>query len=291
MKKWYMMCLAASAMALTAQENILKNGDFEKVKNGIFESWGYNRKIDKYHFVDSEVKHSGQYSLRFENVDTYDAFTNAGSPIANLKEDLLLRGWVKYENLSTANIDGKSHLLPFIGIWTNNANGTNNVNFSGLKLAAGSRDWFYFEKLFSAAAIQDVIARKPHDQRPASWSLRINIANQPGKIWFDDLELIRIPKDTFTAKLNATEFTADTAKAQLEINAAANSGSVTLAITDANQKKVQEKTIPVTGTLIKTEVDLTALAPGRYKLTLTPSGFEAKPVTIDFGKSAGIFDE
>ena len=107
--------------------------------------------------------------------------------IADLQNDLLIRGWCKYEGV--ANATGKEC---FIGIWTTLANGKNSRTFAMIKVPKGSGDWFYFEEVLKVDTLKAVCAKvKPE---PSECAFRINIYKEPGWVWIDDVEIIPLEK-------------------------------------------------------------------------------------------------
>lgn len=170
-----------------AARNLVKNGGFETVNvaKKWLPDWG---KMSANVIRDTEVKHSGAASLKIGGVPQSYAsvYFNLGA-IANLKNDLLIRGWCKHEN-----VDDDKNARCFIGIWTNTADGKNSRTFPMIKVPAGSGDWFYFEEVLKVEALKAVCAKiKPE---PVTCSFRINIYKQSGWVWLDDIEIIPLEK-------------------------------------------------------------------------------------------------
>ena len=91
-------------------KNLLKNGGFEEFianKNWIT-FWG---KCSDSVVRDTTVKHSGEASLKIGNVPGgYSSVVFYMGNIADLKNDILVRGWVKSENIAGAKSTMQSFL-------------------------------------------------------------------------------------------------------------------------------------------------------------------------------------
>ena len=165
--------------------NLLKNGGFETVNAAKkwLPDWG---KMTANVIQDKEVKHSGEASLKIGGVPQSFASVNFRlGKIAELQNDLLIRGWCKYEKIENPK-------ECFIGIWTSLENGKNSRKFALVPIPEGSGDWFYFEEVLKADALKAACAKiKPE---PVNCAFRINIYKEPGWVWLDDVEIIPLEK-------------------------------------------------------------------------------------------------
>ena len=165
--------------------NLVKNGGFETVDaaKNFLPDWG---KLTANVIRDENVKHSGEASIKVGGVP--QGYTSASfrlGAIADLQNDLLIRGWCKYEGIENAK-------GCFIGIWTNTAEGKNSRTFALVTVPEGSGDWFYFEKVLKVDELKEACAKiKPE---PVSCAFRINIYKQLGWVWLDDVEIIPLEK-------------------------------------------------------------------------------------------------
>ena len=168
--------------------NLLKNGGFETVlaaKQWLPE-WG---KMSASVIQDKEVKHSGAASLKIGGVpQSYASVYFRLGPLADLKNDLLIRGFCKYENVDRS-VKGADC---FIGIWTTTAAGKNSRKFAMVKVPDGSGDWFCFEEVLKVDALKAACAKT--DPPAVNAAFRINIYKQPGWVWLDDIEIIPLEK-------------------------------------------------------------------------------------------------
>lgn len=168
-------------------KNMLKNSGFEDfiVSKNWITNWG---KCSDNVILDKTVKHSGASSLKIGNVPAgYAAVAHHLGNIADLKNDLLIRGWIKSENIT-----GSKKSMPFIGLWCYTAQRKNSRTVKLFNIPAGSSDWKYFETVLKLEDFKDLCAKsKP---APATFSFRINIYLQGGWIWVDDLEVIPLEK-------------------------------------------------------------------------------------------------
>ncbi|MBE6367053.1 MAG: hypothetical protein E7052_03990 [Lentisphaerae bacterium] len=173
--------------AVDPQANIASNGTFETFWAGRnhLPYWG---KTSPNVLQDKTIKHSGNASLKIGNVEKgYASAAFKLGKIADLKDDLLIRGYCKYENISN---DPKAS--PFIGIWTYTDKNRNSRTFPMVKVPAGSGDWFYFEKVLKVDALK--AAAQAAAPQAVTCALRINMYLQPGWIWLDDIEIIPLKK-------------------------------------------------------------------------------------------------
>lgn len=168
-------------------KNMLKNSGFENFiadKNWIT-NWG---KCSDSVLLDKEIKHSGESSLKIGNIPAgYASVAFYMGNIADLKNDLLVRGWVKSENIT-----GPQKALPFIGVWCYTAQKKNSRSVNLFNIPAGSCDWKYFETVLKLEDFKKLCSKnKPV---PVTYAFRINLYLQSGWIWVDDLEVIPLEK-------------------------------------------------------------------------------------------------
>jgi hypothetical protein len=167
-------------------KNLVKNGGFETcwTAKKVLPYWG---NVSENAFQDKTVKHSGNASLKIGNVPkSYVAMAFNLGKIESLQNDLLIRGWCKYENIENSK-------ECFIGIWTSLANGRNSRKFALITIPKGSGNWFYFEEVLKVDALKAACANiKP--EPPVSCSFRINIYKDSGWLWLDDIEIIPLEK-------------------------------------------------------------------------------------------------
>ncbi len=169
-------------------KNLVRNGSFEKNQPKWIDGWG---KTNANCNVDKMEKHSGSYSLKIGNVTKGYAYLSSGlGKIADLQHDLLIRGWCKYEGLE--NTGGSQ--LPFIGIWTSTKNGRNSYTIPVASLYPGNREWTRFETVVHVDELKRKVLRYPKEKRPYTLAFRINVANQPGYVWLDDVEVLPLEK-------------------------------------------------------------------------------------------------
>ena len=167
-------------------KNLLKNGGFEKYSAKWIDQWG---KISPKCGVDTEVKHTGRASLRVGEVEKGYTFARVNlGKIEEMKHDLLIRGWVKYQNIA-----GDSQFMkPVLGLWTLTAQERNSYYLPIMEFFDGSYDWHYFETVVQIEDFKKACRRHPNP--PASVQFRINLCRQPGVVWLDDLEVIPLEK-------------------------------------------------------------------------------------------------
>ncbi len=285
--QWAVAALVIAAGIVSGGENLLKNPGFEQVRGNQFSHWANSHRNQKvtFHAADSEIKHSGKYSLRLGNLaNRYQSFQQGYGAPSKLKKDLVIRGWCKYKDLSKETVNGRTYGLPLIGIWTTTPKGNGPFQINACPFEAGSRDWFRFEYTVKASEVQKRIAALPAASRPTSLAFRINVYNQPGTIWVDDLEMFEVEPAAFTAKLSALEFTSDNKTVTLETE---SSKPLQAELLDGKGKKLMTRSIAVGNK--KTDFSIENLAVGSYVVRVTAD--QADPVEIKFVKSASAFDE
>lgn len=202
MKNKLIACFAAAVFAVTLTaadlsaykpvdptKNILKNGGFESANIGVgrIDLWG---KMSPSKTLDGVIKRSGRYSLKIGNVpQSYAAIYYTLGIIEKLDNDLLIRGWYRYENIDIP----KKISAPFIGIWTNNKQGGNSKSFKLVDVPAGSNaEWTQFEVVLKADLFKAECAKV--NPAPYSFAFRINQYMQSGWLWLDDIEIIPLEK-------------------------------------------------------------------------------------------------
>lgn len=294
MKKTYLIsavCLAA-ALCSAADANLLKDGGFERPrgKNLTGFDWVHPSK-QKFYSIDSTVKHSGKNSLKISNVTgTYLPITSNHIKIENFKKPLKISGWAKYENLQTTTSTGKRYGLPFIGIWGMNKAGRNSLAISAANFKAGSGDWFYFERIYTPDEIKRRSAHLTGQNALAGFTFRINIANQPGTVWFDDLSYSWVEPEAIKAFLPVKDVSADSIKLELTISDAVKAGKVTIAVDGKDVLANQAVKVGKNSFTVK----LDGVKDGKHKMTVKPvAGFDAavKNIDIDFSKQPDAFAE
>lgn len=169
------LCLATSA------ENLLKNGDFESTGIGnTLPGW---QLLSQPNFeLDAQTVKSGKYSLKLlPKTDGYYALSNIGGKLADFPDEIIVRGYVKTENLKARSL--------FAGIFTYDEKWGNSLTFPAFKPTPGNSDWTFFEKKITKQEILTAATGKPADKQPVYWNFRINIINNPGTVWLDALEM------------------------------------------------------------------------------------------------------
>lgn len=167
-------------------KNLLKNGGFEKYRGHWMEQWG---KSQPNCGIDTEVKHSGKASLRIGDMeDSYiSAKVNLGK-IEDLKNDLLIRGWVKYKDIAV----GPKLMPPILALWSVTETGRNSYYTRLMEFYPGSSDWQYFETVVDIEKFKKACRRHPNP--PDTVQFRAGLYHQPGTFWVDDLEIIPLEK-------------------------------------------------------------------------------------------------
>lgn len=290
--------LLFGCLACTAQ-NLLVNGDFEQCKGNNLIGWDQTFSGKQaFYEVDPQIRHSGKYSLRVGPImKAFIPFVQFGSKIEAFQDDYLVRGWVRYENLQTISEDGIRCALPFIGFWTHGPAG-NGFTVPVMGFTAGSKDWTYFEKTVKAEEIRDKYLRVPDGKRPQNISFRINVSNQLGKVWFDDLEIIKVERQVLNVSLSGKELSD---VFDIDVFLQARQGTfedgkteVSVVLTDEAGKEHGKKNIAINGKKQTVRFDISNLKQGKYTVSVTPlSGFKHKfsPIQNEFRKIAGAFDE
>lgn len=287
----------AAVAALTAAgsvygANLLTNGGFENCRGKDIRGfdWMHSSK-HKFYEVDTTVKHSGKNSLKVGNiVGNYIAFTTQFITLDKFTKPLMIRGWAKYENLKTRDANGKLYGLPFIGIWGTNMAGRNSQSINVGCFKEGSRDWFYFERVFTPEEFKKRSAHLVGDKAVRGFAFRINVANQPGTVWFDDLEYLWIEPEAVKASLPVKDVTENSIKLELTVSDSVKDGKVTIAV---DNKDVLKDQVVKTGKNTLT-VNLDGVADGKHKMTIKPvAGFAAdvKAIELDFTKQPDAFAE
>ncbi len=279
---------------LLGAENLLSNPGFEEVTaQGHPASWGLSGLSD-HRSLDDTTSHSGKYSLKFSNAGSpHSGCLQRFGDIANLQDDYVFRGWVKYEGLSNAIVGLQQDAVPFVGIWTSVAGGGNSIRFNAFELPPGDSDWRYFEKVFRAKELWARIGSLKPEKRPQTWAFAIRIYRQPGTIWFDDLEFSRLLKpDRLEGKLSSSVYSTDSPQAILTIQAITATGAEALAATDIAVKielssesakaphAVQD--IILGATPIKVALPLHGLREGQYRVTMRATSGDFQPCELTF---------
>ena len=109
--------------------------------------------------------------------------------IEDLKHDLLIRGWYKYENIRA------DQGLSFIGLQPFDVRGydTTSYRVSVAEIFNGSNDWRYFERVIDVDELKKKTAKiKPLPGYRVSFD--VHLWHQPGTVWVDDLEILPLEK-------------------------------------------------------------------------------------------------
>ena len=88
----------------------------------------------------------------------------------------------------------EGYKLPFLGIWTSTAKYRNSYVKPLVTFYPNSRDWQYFEEIVEMDEIREKMKNLPAARRPHTMAFRLNLANQPGTVWLDDIEIIPLKK-------------------------------------------------------------------------------------------------
>ena len=167
-------------------KNLLKNGGFEKYRGTWMEQWG--RSLPNCG-IDTEVKHSGKASLRIRDLEKSYASAKADlGKFEDLKNDLLIRGWVKYKDIAI----GPKLMTPILALWAVTETGRNGYAMQLKEFYPGSRDWHYFETIVNMEDFKKACLR--HPKHPHTIQFRAGLFHQPGTFWVDDLEIIPLEK-------------------------------------------------------------------------------------------------
>lgn len=169
-------------------QNLLKNGSFESYSGTRLHHIG---NLDKHIKIDTNDKKHGKASLRLEGKSDANVkiMVHLGK-IADMKNDLLVRGWYKYENM----ILGGSYGTPFIGLWPTAANGSNtSYSHRFVEIYNGSADWKYFETIVEIDKLKKAAA-KSTPFPGANLNLRVGVYKQPGTLMIDNIEIIPLEK-------------------------------------------------------------------------------------------------
>ncbi|MFA6725052.1 MAG: hypothetical protein WCS95_10295 [Lentisphaeria bacterium] len=275
---------------------MLRNAGFEESKDGIFPlHWGVNGAERNRCVIDSEVCHGGRQSLRVGPVESYIACQQGFGDISGLDADYKLSGWVKYESISDETLDFKTRGMPFIGIWTSGKSG-NNLTFNALSLPPGTHDWQYFEKVFSYKEIEKLISRQNFARRPTRWALRINMLNQPGQVWFDDLSFVRLEnKMRLKLKLDSKQYIRNNKNALVQVQLAHGSGAeqynLKLAVTNSATKLIWQHALPWHGEELTLSIPSKSWPTGSYRLNCGIDSETVPEAEIEFAIVADPFDE
>ena len=169
--------------SVDAKNNLVKNPGFELGNGSWIANWGRGNENCMY---DTAVKHSGNASLKIGNKTDGSVFVGSNlMDIKDLKHDLLVRGWYKYEGMTDAN-------HPFIGLWTLTKEGKNGFSKPLATFYPGNYDWQKFETVVCAEDLKRAIARSKVDVDRLTFRIWVN--RQPGWLWVDDVEVIPLEK-------------------------------------------------------------------------------------------------
>ncbi len=167
-------------------KNLLRNGGFEKFKGTWMDHWG--KSLPKCG-IDTEVKHSGKASLRVMDMEKGSLTAKAYlGKLDEMKNDLLIRGWVKYKDIAS----GPKLYKPILNLWTVDAKGRNSYTMPLMEFFCDSYDWHSFETIVNIEDFKRACRRNP--VKAHTVQLRIGLFHQPGTIWADDLEVIPLER-------------------------------------------------------------------------------------------------
>lgn len=294
MKKLTLLTAAAlmSVAGSAYSQNLLTNGDFEKCKGSYVTGFDWLPAAkQKFYTVDSTVKHTGKYSLKISNViGTFLPFTTCSTPVAKITKPLMIRGWAKYEGLKRRSADGKNYGMPFVGLWGSNKAGRNSLTIGIDCFKEGDRDWFQFERIFTPEEIKKRSAHLVGDKALNAMAFRINIANQPGTIWFDSLEMFWVEPDAFTVKLPVKDVSENSMQIEISVSEAVKVGLIDIDIDGKNV--IKDQAVKSGKTVVTVKLD--GVADGKHKLTVKPAaGFAAdvKSAEVEFSKQPDAFAE
>jgi hypothetical protein len=268
-----LVCLQLSFVM--AAENLLKNPDFEEVlSNQLPAGWSISNNAGADVALDDQIFHSGSRSLRISGVTGYVSCQQSFGDIATLDSDYRLSGWVKYDNVRNDTVNFKTYGMPFLGIWTNTKT-HNSLTFNALPFPPGSHEWQRFEKIFRYEDIKAAIEQRRFDTRPVRWAIRINIANQPGTVWFDDLSLTKLePPANIDAALHSREYFAGQRNASLTImlkNAAADqAAAIELQIHSTQEQVLFQQKLTIGANEMQVTLPTSTLPVGSYQLLCLP---------------------
>jgi len=144
----------------------LPNGGFEEHKGNMATGWAFQDEPGKLSFIDQEVKHSGQSSLRFDGPGVKAAYTNARISRKLIVKPWHLyhaRVWVKTDSYNAAH-DTKIHI---------SGHGGRALSFSNLGVKP-TQDWTEHHVVFNSLDNTEVTFYI------GTWGIR------GGKIWYDD---------------------------------------------------------------------------------------------------------
>jgi len=290
------LLLVQPFLRLSGGENLLNNPGFEELTDkGHPSGWGLSGEPGP-RSLDETVAHSGRYSLKISpSGSTHSGCLQRFGDISGLQDDYILRGWVKYQQLSQEVTGLRQDAVPFIGIWTSVAGGGNSVNFNAFNFPPGDSDWQYFEKVFRLKDIQARIRSLKPEKSPKTWAFAIRIRCQPGTIWFDDLEFCRLTKpDRLEATLSSRAYATDDIQAIATVQAIRATGTAE----DAPEIKIQVKAalrhssdesavisiqeITVTAAPVQISFPLHHLREGEYCLRLEDEGGNFQACELKF---------
>ena len=114
-------------------------------------------------------------------------------------------------------VDFKVYRMPFWGFGQIIKTAAIVLTFNALELSQETATAILRKNLHCRRDASE-IEQLSHDKRPASWSVRINISNQIGAIWFDDLQFVKIPQEALLCgRLDSSAYIAGSANAYLNL--------------------------------------------------------------------------
>ncbi|NLF94592.1 MAG: hypothetical protein GX564_11965 [Oligosphaeraceae bacterium] len=275
-------------------ENLLTNPGFEELTDqGHPAGWSLSGEPGP-RSLDPTVSHNGRHSLKISPT----AYAHSGclqrfGDIESLQHDYILRGWVKYSQLSQEVTGLQQDAMPFVGIWTSVAGGGNSVRFNAFDFPPGDSDWRYFEKIFRLKDIRARIDSLAPAKRPQSWSFAIRIRCQPGTLWFDDLEFCPLVQpDRLEATLSSRAYSTGDAQVLATVQAIRATGTtapseteiqVQAALWDSRRDAVlSTQTLAVAAEPVKISFPLRGMGEGMYRLRLEEASGRLQPCELTF---------
>jgi len=260
--------------AAAAAENLIRNGSFEIVAKDKrrAENWGQGgrfQKDDTTWGVDDTTAVDGRYSYRLSG--TAGRYLNVAQSIGdNLvsawTRPLRLSVWVKTKDIA----EGPGQYPAMFGIWTHPQKGWNSGTINVARVR-GTTAWTRYERVIRREDFAWLGKRaKTEDRLPYRWEVRANLTNQPGTMWIDKVELVRVAETPLAVALDSKAYFADRKTARLTAtvrhpDAKPDAGwTLHVRVLDGAGGENCARDQKVAGELVRVELPLSPLAPGRY---------------------------
>lgn len=290
MKKLFLLCAAALAWTTVAEENVLINGGFEEpAGKSPIPGWYFNPKRLPHPVIDKTVKNSGNSSLMLGNTTTVYFMYQlvAKKDMSIFMNGFTIRGYMKYENIVKGGKLGSQ--VPFLKLEF--SLGRKRLRYPGVvvyRTAPGSKDWFKFEVVYSAADAANMFKDISAANMPTSCALTMYCTRQPGKVWLDDVQLILHKKKSLDLTLNSNEVSAS----QLDFQFRADEGKkVEFSIADAKGNKVRSGQSAGTGKAQSFSLSLENIPAGEYTLSGRVEGDKSDSAQVKFNRIEDAFAE